>query len=34
MVEDNYAEYVGIVIGVVIGVVIGTIIDIVMVKLT
>ena len=30
MVEDNYAEYVGIVIGVVIG----TIIDIVMVKLT
>ncbi len=34
MVEDNYAEFVGIVIGVVIGVVIGTIIDIVMVKLT
>lgn len=34
MVEDNYAEYVGIVISVVIGVVIGTIIDIVMVKLT
>lgn len=34
MVEDNYAEFVGIVIGVVIGVVIGTIIDIDMVKLT
>lgn len=34
MVEDNYAEFVGIVISVVIGVVIGTIIDIVMVKLT
>ena len=30
MVEDNYAEFVGIVIGVVIG----TIIDIVMVQLT
>ncbi len=34
MVEDNYAEFVGIVISVVIGVVIGTIIDIDMVKLT